>query len=45
MEFLKKIIEGACCSADPFVLLTLALAAVLRYTAFSAGRSFAGLLL
>lgn len=44
MEFLRKSLKVYAAALILFVLLTLALAAVLRYTAFSAGWSFAGLL-
>ena len=44
MEFLRKSVKVYAAALILFVLLTLALAAVLRYTAFSAGWSFAGLL-
>ena len=44
MEFLRKSLKVYAAALILFVLLTLALAAVLRYTAFSAGWSVAGLL-
>lgn len=44
MEFLRKSLKVYAAALLLFVLLTLALAAVLRYTAFSTGWSFAGLI-